>query len=253
MPSAVRATEDALSLSVVLPVLNEEARLKPLLEDLARRFPDAEVIIVDGGSADRSVADALAAGVTVLLGAPGRAAQMNLGGSAARGDWLFFLHADCDPDFNQDDLRRVLAGAAGDDSFWGFCNVALHGRSGFLPVIAWFMNRRSRLTQVATGDQGLFVRRHVFEAIGGFAAIPLMEDIEISKRLRRYGRGLGQELVLRSSGRRWDEHGVTVTILRMWALRLAFWLGASPQRLWNHYYGLGRQPIIDAGTSGRRG
>jgi len=234
----VSATDGAApSISFVLPVLNEEGRLGGFLADLKRRFPAAEVIVIDGGSADRSVAEALAAGVTVLMGAAGRARQMNLGAGAARGDWLFFLHADCEPDFGQDELCHTLAGTAEAGPDWGFCDVALQGRSAFLPVIAWFMNRRSRLTQVATGDQGLFLRRDVFEAGQGFAPIPLMEDVEISKRLRHQGRARGRGLVLRSSGRRWDEQGVTATILRMWVLRLAYWLGASPDRLWRHYYG----------------
>jgi hypothetical protein len=158
---------------------------------------------------------------------------MNLGGEAAGGDWLFFLHADTFPQFTQQDFLD----AAGRGSLsWGFCRVRLVGRAPALKLIGWFMNRRSRLTSVATGDQGLFVTRELFREAGGFAAIPLMEDVEICKRLRRREAPGALDLLLESSGRRWDEQGVTRTVLRMWALRLAHWLGVSPQRLWHYYY-----------------
>ena len=117
-------------------------------------------------------------------------------------------------------------------------------------MIAWFINHRSRLTGVATGDQGLLVRRKLFAALGGFAAIPLMEDVEICKRLRRVSRPFTPAAVISSSGRRWEEQGVVATVLRMWLLRLAYWSGVSPQRLWQHYYG--RRALQQPGVPPRR-
>ncbi len=229
---------DAPLLSIVVPVLNESSHIGEFLHGLRGSFPDAQLLLVDGGSADDTVSLALRAGVPVLLGEAGRAAQMNLGGAAARGEWLLFLHADCEPEFcgsGLDDLLKHHAQARED--CWTFFRVRLRGRSWMLGVIAWFMNRRSHLTRVATGDQGLLVRRDVFEKLEGFASIPLMEDVEISKRLRRIAPPLKTDLRISASGRRWDEQGVMRTILRMWALRLAYWLGVSPQRLWHYYYG----------------
>lgn len=243
MPNVAPAT-DTFRLSIVLPVLNEAPRLPRLLQLLRAGFPAAELLVVDGGSSDDTAGAALRGGATLLLGEAGRAAQMNLGAAAARGTWLFFLHADSEPRFTgaqlEACLESALAGAAPTGArcpCWGFFRVRLSGNSPALRVIGWFMNRRSRLTRVATGDQGLLVRRRTFEALGGFAAIPLMEDVEVCKRLRRAAPPLGLPLTVVSSGRRWEEQGVVRTVARMWLLRLAFWLGASPQRLWRYYYG----------------
>lgn len=208
-----------------------------LLERLRERFPDAELIVVDGGSEDRSIAAAMPGADCVLLGPRGRAAQMNLGGHSARGDWLGFLHSDTVPEFNARELGEALQGQRD----WAFCRVHLHGRSRGLDVIAWFMNHRSRLTRVATGDQFLLVRRSVFEELGGFGDMPLMEDVEFCKRLRCHGPPAALDLTVTSSGRRWDEQGPVKTVLQMWGLRLAYWLGVSPRRLWEFYYG-GRSP-----------
>ena len=231
MPS----TEPVL-LSIVIPILNEAAGIEAFLAQVRAAFPSAQVLLVDGGSDDDTVGIALQAGVPVLLSEPGRAQQMNLGAAAAQGQWLLFLHADSDIDFGQDALFPLLE-SAGDGPVWGFFSVQLLGRSALLPIVTWCMNHRSRLTRVATGDQGLFVRRSTFEAIGGYAQIPLMEDIELSKRLRRIAAPLRPAPRIRASGRRWDEQGAMATIVRMWGLRFAFWIGVSPRRLWHHYYG----------------
>lgn len=220
------------ALSFVVPVWNESGRIAAQLRALRRAFPDAERIVVDGGSSDGTLPAALPHADAVLLGPRGRAAQMNLGAAAARGRYLCFLHADTLPEFDQAQLLAALAAAP-----WAFCRVRLTGRPRALRLIAALMNRRSRLTRVATGDQLLIVRGALFREIGGFADIPLMEDVEICKRLRRRAAPRALALRVASSGRRWERDGVLPTVLRMWALRLAYWAGVSPRRLWQHYYG----------------
>ncbi len=223
----------APTISFIIPVLNEAAILPALLEALRRDFASAQLIVVDGGSSDRSLQQALTRADQVLLGEPGRALQMNLGGQVASGEYLLFLHADSYPGFSLEQLLAQLA----DRPDWGFCPVRLSGRQAAFRVIEFFMNWRSRLTGVATGDQLLFLRRELFRELEGFAEIPLMEDVEFSKRLQRRAppRILSQPVT--SSSRRWEEGGIPGTVLRMWLLRLAYFLGVSPRRLWQHYYG----------------
>jgi rSAM/selenodomain-associated transferase 2 len=219
--------------SFILPVLNEAGRLGPLLARLRGAFPGAECIVVDGGSTDGTVPEALAAADLVLLGARGRATQMNLGAAAARGEWLWFLHADTEPQFD----AVAVEGALAADSPWGFCRVRLSGRARALRLIERAMNVRSRLTGIGTGDQLLYLRRSLFEAEGGFAPIPLMEDVELCTRLRRRARPGGAGLRVCTSSRRWEEQGILRTVWLMWTLRLRYALGASPDRLWARYYG----------------
>ncbi|EED33162.1 glycosyltransferase involved in cell wall biogenesis [gamma proteobacterium NOR5-3] len=233
MRSGILAIESHPFVSFVVPVLNEADRLPELLSRLRRDFSECELIVVDGGSSDASVAAAMSLADCVLLGESGRALQMNLGAACARGEWLGFLHADTEPDFNESTLREALHDHPG----WGFCRIALQGRSRGLPMVSAFMNQRSRITRVATGDQLLFVRRELFATVDGFSKIPLMEDVDICKRLRSCHAGACLNLQVRSSGRRWDEQGLWKTVVRMWGLRLAYWLGVSPARLWSHYYG----------------
>ena len=226
-------TEPAVSF--VIPVLDEESGVADLLVDLRRRFPGSQLIVVDGGSRDRTVAAALPLCDQLLVGAQGRARQMNLGGRTATAPYLVFLHADTRPAFSGKQLEAHFAGSPA----WGFCRVRLSGERGAFRVIEWFMNRRSRMTGVATGDQMLFVSRAVFEQTGGFDDIPLMEDVAYCKRLRRLSRPLVIEQSVTTSSRRWEERGVLSTVLRMWLLRLAFVAGVSPATLWKHYYGRG--------------
>lgn len=222
-------------MSFVIPVLDEESGVADLLGDLRRRFPGSQLIVVDGGSRDRTVAAAMPHCDQLLVGAPGRARQMNLGGRAASAPYLVFLHADTRPAFSGEQLRQYFEGSPA----WGFCRVRLSGERSAYRVIEWFMNRRSRLTGVATGDQMLFVSRVVFDQTGGFDDIPLMEDVAYCKRLRRFARPLVIEQPVTTSSRRWEEHGVLATVLRMWLLRLAFVAGVPPATLWRHYHGQG--------------
>lgn len=219
-----------MRLSIILPVLNEVDRIATSLEGLAPfRARGAEVIVVDGGSEDATLSRVGERADRVIVAPRGRASQMNAGAERARGDVLLFLHADTKL---PDDADRAIASAlAASARVWGRFDVAIEGRNAGLPLIAVLMNARSRLTGIATGDQAIFVRREAFEAVGGYAEIPLMEDIALSRALKRVSLPacMGERVL--TSGRRWEKHGVARTILAMWRLRLAFFLGANPRDL----------------------
>lgn len=216
-------------LSIILPVLDEAPGIVAALEALAPlRAGGVEVIVVDGGSADGS-AELAESGADRVLRAPrGRASQMNAGAASARAGVLLFLHADTRL---PEDAERCMAQAIDAGRHWGRFDVHIEGKSAWLPLVAALMNRRSRLTGIATGDQAIFVARAAFDAVGGFPDIPLMEDVELSRRLLRIGRPACLAARVRTSGRRWETHGVWRTIRRMWWLRLRYALGADPRRL----------------------
>ncbi len=220
----------AARLSIIMPVLDEEARIAATLRELAAlRRHGAEVIVVDGGSRDRTIELARPLCDRLIRAPRGRAAQMNAGASAARGDVLLFLHADTRLPADAD--RLILDGLAASGHAWGRFDVRIEGAHPLFPLIAATMNLRSRLTGIATGDQAIFVEKTAFAAIGGFPDIALMEDIVLSRRLKRLGRPLCLRARVWTSGRRWEQHGVVRTILTMWRLRLAFFFGAAPARL----------------------
>lgn len=219
--------------SFIIPVRNEEGVIGPLLADLKTRFAGCELVVVDGGSHDSGPREALRYADVVLFGAPGRAAQMNLGAACARGAYLIFLHADTRPCFSLAQLRKALAPAPR----WGFCRVRLSGTHRGLRIVEAGMNLRTRLTGVATGDQMLFVSRELFDQVQGYAPLPLMEDIELCKRLRRVSKPRMLDAVVCTSSRRWEQRGVLRTVLTMWWLRLLYVCGVSPARLWRLYYG----------------
>jgi rSAM/selenodomain-associated transferase 2 len=220
-------------LSFVIPVLDEQATVADLLRDLRQRYPDSQLVVVDGGSTDRTVPLAMPLCDQLLLGERGRAAQMNLGGQVASSDYIVFLHADSRPGVSASGMDACLA----QRPLWGFCRVRLSGDQFFFRVIEWFMNQRSRLTSVATGDQMLFVQKTLFDKTDGFDDIPLMEDVAYCKRLRRLARpAIIQKPVLTSS-RRWEEGGAVKIMVRMWLLRLAYFLGVAPGTLKRHYHG----------------
>jgi len=218
------------ALSIIVPTLDEAAGIVghlAALQPLRRR--GAELLIADGGSGDATVALAASHVDAVVMAPRGRARQMNAGAAQAHGDVLLFLHADTRlPDRADALVQRVLAAAA---PAWGRFDVAIAGRHPLLPIVAWSMNWRSRLTGIATGDQALFVRRDVFDAVGGFPDIALMEDIALSRRLKRRGRPLCLRARVITSGRRWESRGVLRVVLLMWRLRLAYFLGRDPARL----------------------
>lgn len=221
-------------LTVVIPTFNEAAHITLTLADIAPlRATGDEVIVVDGGSGDGTGELAAPLADRVLVTDAGRARQMNAGARHARGEWLWFLHADTRI---SPDALAALRGALSASVVWGRFDVRLSGRPRMLRVVERAMNRRSRLTGIATGDQGIFVARAAFSQIGGYPDIPLMEDIALSRALCRLGRPACLKAPLVASGRRWEAHGPVRTIALMWGLRLAYALGASPWRLVKWYY-----------------
>ncbi len=221
-----------MRLTFVVPALDEAAGIERCLARLQdARARGHEVIVVDGGSRDATPALAQPLADRVLQAARGRALQMNAGAAAARGEGLVFVHADTLlPQGADAEVAAALAGA-----LWGRFDVRIAGRHALLRVVAAMMNLRSRLTGIATGDQAIFVRRDLFETLGGYAAIPLMEDVELSRRLRRRAWPRCLRARVETSGRRWESRGVLRTIGLMWRLRLAYWFGADPVRLAERY------------------
>ncbi len=220
------------TLSIIVPVLNEADGVVDALAVLApARANGVEVIVVDGGSQD-GTADLARPHCDRVIAAPrGRATQMNAGAAAARGGVLLFLHADTRLPADADVM--VLSGLQRSGRCWGRFDVTIDGRHPLLPMVAALMNLRSRLTGICTGDQAMFLTRSAFA--GGFPEIPLMEDIALSKRLKRVSRPLCLAARVTTSGRRWETRGVVRTILLMWRLRLAYFFGASPDALARRY------------------
>lgn len=217
-------------LSIIIPSLNEVENIQPTLDRLQPlRSRGHEVVLVDGGSSDDTVNLARPQVDRVLNSEAGRARQMNMGASRARGDIFWFLHADTlPPELADQTIDAVINKKA---LAWGRFDVRLSGRDSRLRLIEFMMNRRSRLSGIATGDQGIFVTRALFEKIGGFADQPLMEDIEISRRLKRHARPICLKQKLITSSRRWETRGIWRTVFLMWRLRLRYVLGGDPHKL----------------------
>jgi rSAM/selenodomain-associated transferase 2 len=221
-----------VTVSIVIPTLNEADGIVDTLAAAAATHPH-ELIVVDGGSVDHTRAVATDAGCVVLEAPAGRAVQMNAGAAAATGDVLLFLHADTRLPLRA--LQDVARSCADARIVGGWFDVMLDGPDPMFRVIETLMNLRSRMTRIATGDQAIFVRRSVFEALGGFAPIPLMEDIHFSFRLKRLGRVACLRSRVRTSVRRWRRHGVWRTMALMWWLRALYAVGVSPDRLARRY------------------
>ncbi len=232
------------AVTIVMPLLNEADALRQgAIEACAQQEPD-EIILVDGGSDDGTVeivsdlarAGAASGSVTpairMLRARRSRASQMNAGAAVARGDVLVFLHADTRlPPDGLALVRDVTAHGA----LWGRFDVRLSGGKSAFRVIEWLMNLRSMGSGIATGDQAMFVRKDVFRLVGGFRSIALMEDIELCRRLGWISRPERIAARVVTSSRRWEQHGIAGTVLRMWILRTLYWLGVSPQRLARWY------------------
>ena len=226
------------ALCIVVPVLDEAGHLASRLSEL-QRFRDrgARVVVVDGGSADASLAIARQHADLALLAPRGRAAQMNAGAAACPADVLLFLHADTRLPEDAD----ALVGRATLSYAWGRFDVRIDSRRPLLRVVAGSMNLRSRWSGIATGDQALFVRHELFSQVGGFPDLPLMEDIALSRELKRHGPPCCLRQRVSTSARRWERDGAWRTILLMWRLRAAYFLGADPARLARRYGQLPQQ------------
>ncbi|WP_296934929.1 TIGR04283 family arsenosugar biosynthesis glycosyltransferase [uncultured Marinobacter sp.] len=220
---------DPFSLSVIVPVWMEAEGVTDTLRAVQPiRAKGHEVVVVDAGSSDQTVELARPLCDRVVVSEKGRALQMNAGAAAAKGDLLLFLHADTRLPAN---ALEHLAGFFQSRRAWGRFDVRLSGDRPLFRIIAWFMNQRSRLTGICTGDQAMFVRRDAFEAMGGFQPVPLMEDVEFSRRLCLVSRPFCIKEPVVTDSRRWQQHGAWRTIFLMWKLRWRYWRGESPESL----------------------
>ena len=223
-------------LSIVIPTLNEAAGLEATLQALQPlRLRGVELVLADGGSSDATPTLAQP-WVDAVVDAPrGRALQMTAGAARARADVLLFLHADTRLPPLADVLVLQAVQRSDKGACWGRFDVRIEGRPWMLRVVAVLMNLRSRASGIATGDQAIFITREAFERVGGFPEQALMEDIEISRRLKRLGRPACLRARVCTSGRRWEQRGVWRTIVLMWRLRWRYWRGESPARLAEAY------------------
>ncbi|WP_246286461.1 TIGR04283 family arsenosugar biosynthesis glycosyltransferase [Vreelandella maris] len=233
----MNSAEKPPRLSIVVPVLNEALTLAQHLTALqSLRAQGVEVLVVDGESGDDSIRVAKPLADRVLSSPPGRGVQMNVGAQHASASTLLFLHADTQlPEGAVEQITHAMKPHAIKTHAWGRFDIQLSGRSGWLPVVSWMMNKRSRLTGIATGDQGIFMSARTFKAVGGFPEQPLMEDIELSKRLKRVSPPACLTAKVISSGRRWDQYGAWKTIRLMWRLRYRYWRGVSATQLAKEY------------------
>lgn len=222
------------NISIVVPVLNEasslEGFLRPLYESCAK---DCEILVVDGGSGDNSVQIAEKYSHKVIASRPGRARQMNMGADHASGTILLFLHADTVLPANFQNL--IIDEMQKKNKSWGRFDVNLSGKQFMFRVIETLMNFRSSVTGIATGDQAIFIRKSLFDLVDGFSEIPLMEDIEMCKKLKKKDSPLCLKQRVVTSSRRWEENGIWRTIILMWQLRLAYYLGKDPVLLKSKY------------------
>jgi rSAM/selenodomain-associated transferase 2 len=225
--------------SIIVPIYNEAEALPGFLAHLQKlRATDLqaddglELLLVDGGSSDASIKRIEEAGIPYLRAERGRAAQMNAGAAAATGEILLFLHADTVIDQETISAARsaVREGAVG-----GFFALRLSSSRPLLRIVGKMISFRSRLSGVASGDQAIFVTRSAFNEIGGYAPLPLFEDLDLCRRLKRSGRFVALDALVITSSRRWERGGTVATILRMWMLRVLYYCGVSPARLSRHY------------------
>jgi rSAM/selenodomain-associated transferase 2 len=218
-----------MRLSVIVPMLNEAANIQATLDAIRSGAPEAEIIAVDGGSDDATVALARTAADTVLTSAKGRARQMNAGAAAASGDALAFVHADTlVPIYFGRDIKQALIDPA---VIGGRFDVMLDDAAPLYRLIGWLISIRSRISRTATGDQAMFVRRAVFEQLGGFPDLDICEDLDFARRLKRAGKIACLRSRVTTSARRWRRDGLIRTVLRMWTIRSLYLMGYSPARL----------------------
>jgi len=223
-----------MRISIIIPVLNEAEVLVTHLQKLqAVRVQGHEIIMIDGGSKDESQYLAKSQVDHLLISKRGRALQMNKGAEVASGDVLLFLHVDTVlPD---DGIAAIINRINPGQEAWGRFDVCLSGNRKLFRVIETMMNWRSRISGIATGDQAIFITRHLFQRMHGFADIPLMEDVELCRRLKKTQSPVCLSQRVTTSSRRWELDGVFKTIWLMWRLRLAYWLGVDPSTLARQY------------------
>ena len=222
--------------SIIIPTLDEAELIETALTHLqSLRNKSCEIILVDGGSRDSTVERASPLVDRVITSLPGRAQQMNQGAAVVRGEWLLFLHCDTTlPSSMNCWLSRLKKS---DCPPWGFFSLRLSGQGAGLRIIERAITLRSRFTRVATGDQALFVKRELFNAVGAYPSIPLMEDVALSKALRQRAKPLVWRSPVVTDSRRWQQNGILKTVCLMWWLRLAYFFGAKPAWLAQQYYG----------------
>ncbi len=220
-------------ISIIIPALNEGEEIVRTLKRLAcDRTAGHEVIVVDGGSDDKTALLAVDHADHVVRSGRGRARQMNRGAALASGEILLFLHADTQlPEGGV----ALIQDAVAQGSAWGRFDVRLSGQHPMFRIIEKMMNGRSSLTGIATGDQAIFVRRDLFKTVGGFADQPLMEDIELSKQLKKVAAPRLIRQTVMTSSRRWEQYGIFSTILLMWRLRFLYWRGVDAKTLAKMY------------------
>ena len=223
-----------MNISIIIPVLNEEKKLSNTLADLKSfRHSGHEVIVVDGGSTDNSLklareAAAHEVNYSVIVSEPGRALQINNGAAIATGDVYLFLHADT---VLPDNALHLISSIEHDKHYWGRFDIRFSSNRIIFRLIEFMVNLRSRLTSIATGDQAIFIEAGLFKSIGGFPQIALMEDIAISRLLKKKSKPVCLKAKVITSSRRWETNGVVATVLLMWKLRLYYFFGVPPERL----------------------
>ena len=223
-----------MSISIIIPTLNEEIAIESLLQQLQPyRQQGHEVVVVDGGSKDKTIAMAESLADKVIQSEAGRTTQMNAGAEKGSGDVFWFLHADSI--IYENAINNIQFYLNEKNKDWGRFNVKLSGSHFMFRIIERMMNLRSCISGIATGDQGIFVKRTIFEQVGGYPAQPLMEDIELSKKLKKISPSVCVKNVIITSSRRWEQKGILRTVLLMWRLRFLYWLGVSADKLAGQY------------------
>lgn len=221
-------------LSIIIPVLNEQGNLKKLARHLSEEADFADIVVVDGGSTDNTIEVAESFANQVLRSEPGRAVQMNAGAKTSKGDYLLFLHADTQL---PEDFKTLFTKWQRLSPSWGFFPARLTGSHWAFRIIERAMSFRSKISAIATGDQAICVQSDVFDMVNGYADIPLMEDVAISKQLARMYRPVMFSKPVLTSSRRWEHKGIWATVVLMWKIRFAYFRGASPDELAKLYRG----------------
>ena len=223
-----------MKLSIIIPVFNEAKKIAATLNKLqSYRQQGHEIIVVDGGSQDNTIDCIDRMSDKLLISKAGRAMQMNIGAEQADGEVLVFIHADTQL---PDGADTLIINAIARDEKWGRFNVRLSGNHVLFRFIETLMNVRSCLTSIATGDQVIFVQTKLFKKVDGYPEIKLMEDIALSKRLKVISKPICIKKSVITSSRKWENEGILKTVLLMWKLRLLYFVGVSPEKLFSQYY-----------------